>query len=64
VVGASIFFPYYNSYSETMEVDDYRKTSWALGTITSTDELFKNRIEIDGKSFNFNLCRVPTVAIN
>jgi hypothetical protein len=40
--------------------DDYRKQGWALGNITSTDDLFKNRVEIDGSSYVIAYIRVPT----
>lgn len=60
VVGATLFFlPGWDGYDE-ISADSYRKDGWQLGTVTSVQDLFKNRVEIDGNSFNINYVRVPT----
>ncbi len=59
-VGATVFFlTGWQSYDE-MDADRYRQEPWRLGNITSTDDLYKSRVEVAGNSFNINLLRVPT----
>ncbi|MDY6934664.1 MAG: hypothetical protein SVZ03_10650 [Spirochaetota bacterium] len=45
-------------YRKDMKQDLYRKGSWRLGRITSTDELFKGIVEIKGKKYNIKWIRV------
>jgi hypothetical protein len=58
-VGATVFYLKGWDY-DVISGDDYRKQGWALGNITSTDDLFKNRVEIDGSSYVIAYIRVPT----
>jgi hypothetical protein len=63
-VGTIAFFPSgWNNY-DTMDQDNYRKTSWILGRVTDVSDLFKGRVEISGNSFNVALLRVPTSPVN
>jgi hypothetical protein len=45
---------------DKISADVYRKDAWFLGTITSVEELFKNRIEVNGSPFTIDYVRVPT----
>ena len=59
-IGATVFYlPGWQSWDE-MEADRYRQEGWHLGNLTSTDDLFKNRVEVGGTSYNINFLRVPT----
>lgn len=60
VVGATVFFlPGWADHDE-ISADVYRKYSWHLGNITSTEDLFKKRVEINGESYAIAYLRVPT----
>jgi hypothetical protein len=59
-VGATIFFLAGWQDHDEISPDVYRKVCWRLGNITSTEELFKNRVEIGGDSFATAFLRVPT----
>ena len=60
-VGAMVFYlAGWQSWDEGLTSDDYRKSGWYLANITSIDELFKNRVEVGGISYNINYLRVPT----
>ena len=48
-LGKPVLYMYYNSTYESINADDYRNGSWRFGRITSTDELFKDMVEVDGK---------------
>ncbi len=45
--------------SDQMSADDYRKEYWRFGRISSTDELFKGKVEVNGKSMFVKWLRVP-----
>ena len=48
-IGESVLYMYYQSDDEDMTQEKYRNSSWSFGTVTSTDELFKGVVEIDGR---------------
>jgi hypothetical protein len=48
---------------DNVDQDHYRKARYYLGRITSTDELFKNVVEIDGHKCFVNWVRIPNIAI-
>jgi hypothetical protein len=58
-IGGVVFMP--SGWAEYKEIgaEDYRKARWILGLITSTDELFKNIVEVGGDKFYIQLLRVP-----
>ncbi|MDY7029550.1 MAG: hypothetical protein SVR04_14770 [Spirochaetota bacterium] len=58
-LGQMVLFLYDYSYHEEMTEDNYRKHRWQFGRITSTDELFKGMVEIDGRSYYVKWIRVP-----
>ena len=45
---------------DDISADTYRKGTWKLGNVTSTEELFKNHVEVGGEQYNINYVRVPT----
>ena len=47
-----------------VSAEHYRQSSWKLGTVTSTDEMFKNFVEIDGDKYDWRLVRVPDLPLN
>lgn len=57
IVGKPVF--YLHTW-DTIESDNYRKDTWALGYITSTEELYKGRVEVSGDSYVVDYLRVPT----
>jgi hypothetical protein len=44
--------------SDNMSADDYRKQYWQFGRISSTDELFKGKVEVNGKSMFVKWLRI------
>lgn len=58
-VGAPVLFLAGWQEHDEIGADSYRKDRWGLGNVTSVDELFKNRVEIDGDSYAINFLRVP-----
>ena len=48
---------------DKVEQDSYRKAHYGLGRVTSTDELFKNVVEVDGRKCFVNWIRIPNIAI-
>ena len=60
-IGATVFYlAGWQSWDDGITSDNYRKEAWYLANITSTDELFKNRVEVGGVSCNIKYLRVPT----
>jgi hypothetical protein len=59
-VGATIFYLAGWANHDEISADSYRKSGWHLGNVTSTEELFKNRVEISGESYAIAYLRVPT----
>jgi len=57
-----------NSYrdydAKNVSVDEYRKGRWILERITSTDEMFKNRIEAGGDKYHPDLVRIPDIKLD
>ncbi|HET7839790.1 MAG TPA: hypothetical protein VFL04_08515 [Rectinemataceae bacterium] len=59
-VGATVFILAGWQGHDEISADSYRKGTWHLATITSVEDLFKNRVEVGGNSFNINYIRIPT----
>jgi hypothetical protein len=60
-IGATVFYlAGWQSWDDGITSDNYRKEAWYLANITSTEELFKNRVEVGGVSCNIKYLRVPT----
>lgn len=53
-----------SGYRKDMDQNLYRKGSWRLGRITSTDELFKDIVEIKGKKYNLKWIRITNRPLN
>ncbi len=57
-----------NSYrdydAKNVSVDEYRKGRWILERITSTDEMFKNRVEAGGDKYHPDLVRIPDIKLD
>jgi hypothetical protein len=45
---------------DEISADAYRKDSWVLGNVTSTEELFKGNVEVSGEEYCTKYVRVPT----
>jgi hypothetical protein len=60
VVGATMFCLSGWQNHDEIPADSYRKGRWALGTITSVQDLYKNYVEIGGNSYKIDFLRVPT----
>jgi hypothetical protein len=58
-VGGIVFRP--SGWAEYKDIsgEEYRKAAWYLGRITSTDELFKDIVEVKGEKYYIKLLRVP-----
>ena len=48
-LGEDFLYMYHQSDDEDMSQEKYRNNYWQFGTVTSTDELFKGVVEIDGR---------------
>ncbi len=59
-VGSMMFYNNNLANNTETSVDNYRKATWYLGYITSTEELFKGFVEISGSNFYVDYLRVPT----
>lgn len=64
IVGSNVLFLDGWADHDKIDADTYRKSGWRLGAITSTDELYKNRVEIAGQPYNINYLRVPLNPVN
>lgn len=58
-VGAVVFYPGGWAEYEQMSAEDYRKTDWRLGRVTSTDDLFKGLVEVSGENYYTQWLRIP-----
>ncbi len=58
-VGAAVFANTYIGVHEKTDQDTYRKGNWFLGRVTSTENLFKGLIEINGDDYYADFCRIP-----
>jgi len=43
---------------KNVSAETYRQSRWEVGRITSTDEMFKNMVEIDGTKWDWRLVRI------
>ena len=57
-VGDLVLYMYYTSDNEDVTEDGYRNDTWQFGRITSTDEVFKGMVEIDGRSHYIKWVRI------
>jgi hypothetical protein len=62
-VGAVVLYPGGWAEYDSMGAEEYRKARWELGRITSTDEMFKNVVEVKGAKFYLQLLRMPNQPI-
>jgi len=62
-VGAVVLYPAGWAGYTTISAEEYRANQWKLGRVTSTDELFKDMVEIAGESYSWKMIRVPTVKV-
>ncbi len=54
----------WDNYEEKdVSAEQYRQSTWTLGTITSLDEMFKNFVEIDGEKYDWRLVRIPEISL-
>ncbi|MEW5817317.1 MAG: hypothetical protein AB1798_18215 [Spirochaetota bacterium] len=59
VVGAVVFYLSGYGKNEKVSADSYRKSDWGLGRVTSTDEMFKNLVEVNGDKYYWQWIRLP-----
>jgi hypothetical protein len=62
-VGAILLVPGGWDDHDNVSGESYRRADWYLRRVTSTDDLFKNRVSVGGYSFNVAYLRTPTVKI-
>jgi hypothetical protein len=53
-----LYMPYYSD-DEDVRVEAYRDSDWRFGTVTSTDDLFKDMVEVDGDPAYVKWLRIP-----
>ncbi|MFQ3619381.1 MAG: hypothetical protein SNJ78_00410 [Spirochaetales bacterium] len=58
-VGKVLFVPVWHREDKEINEEDYRKGLWRLGRVTSTDELFKDLVEVKGEKYYWQYVRVP-----
>lgn len=63
-IGTMVFYLSGWEDHDKIDQESYRKSQWRLGRVTNNDELFKNRVEVDGGKFHPTFIRVPTVAVD
>lgn len=61
VIGASVLYLRGWGNHDEISADSYRKEAWAIGSVTSVNDLFKGRVEIDGDSFATKYVRIPVI---
>ena len=61
-LGKYVLFSSYSKYEEVSS-DDYRKSGWYIGRITSTDELYKKMVEIKGRKYYIKWIRIPETIV-
>ena len=54
----ALYMPYYSD-DEKVSAEEYRSNPWKFGRVTSTDEFFKDMVEINGKPKYIKWVRVP-----
>ncbi|HOV63274.1 MAG TPA: hypothetical protein PLG43_05260 [Spirochaetia bacterium] len=62
-VGNIVFYSPYFINADKIDLDEYRKSRWDLGTITSVEELYKNKVEVNGDPATIDFLRVPEIPI-
>lgn len=50
--------------AKNVSAEQYRQNGWTLARITSVDELFKNRVEVSGESYDPGLVRIPEISLD
>jgi len=58
-VGKVLFVPHWSKMDKNVSSDDYRKTPWELARVTSTEELFKDVVEVGGVKYLIQNVRAP-----
>ncbi len=48
---------------EDLDAEAYRKGSWYMGRISSTEDLFKDMVEVNGRSMYIQWLRIPEVPV-
>jgi hypothetical protein len=59
-VGTTVFYIAGWAQHDKIPAENYRKDRWLLGSITSTENLYKGQVEIDGDNYAIDYLRVPT----
>jgi hypothetical protein len=58
-----VFYPGGWAEYDSIGGEDYRKATWMLGRITSTDEMFKNIVEVNGQKYYVLMLRIPDQSV-
>jgi hypothetical protein len=58
-----ILFKHVWAGSEDISAESYRKQDWRLGRVSSTDELFKGVVEVQGDKSRVKWLRIPDQAL-
>lgn len=58
ILGNVVFYCYYYNHEDVTD-EKYRKETWYLGRISSTDELFKDVVEVKGNKMFVQWIRIP-----
>ncbi|MFO7781322.1 MAG: hypothetical protein R6W94_06800 [Spirochaetia bacterium] len=62
-VGDMVLYMPHFSDDEEVTAEHYRKQRWEFGRVTSTDELFKDMVEVDGEPLRIKWLRVPDESV-
>jgi hypothetical protein len=62
-VGSFVLYPAGWSGYDQVSAADYRGNVWRLGRVTSTDDLFKNVVEVAGSPYAIKYVRAATVKV-
>ncbi len=57
-----LYMPHFSDDEEVTE-ENYRKQRWEFGRVTSTDELFKDMVEVDGEPQRIKWLRVSDESV-
>ncbi len=63
-VGRMVLHMGYVSGRDDVTADTYRNREWQFGRITSVDELFRDRVEVDGSAYHIKWLRVTNEVID
>lgn len=62
-VGDMVLYMPHFSDDEEVTAEHYRKQRWEFGRVTSTDELFKDMVEVDGEPLRIKWLRVSDESV-